>query len=177
LLLVVWFVTAVTAVVAAYDIRFFRIPNLATFSLSFTALFYHAMTAGFSGLGDSFTGLLVGGVLLIPFFLLGAMGAGDVKLLASIGAWLGAQNAFSVFVIAGIASGITTVIVYAQQRRLGKLPLVVRTLALDVVSLGRHNGGVQAAVEQPDRRRAVVPFAAMLFVGVLAVALRASGIV
>lgn len=47
------------------------------------------LSSGFSGLGTSLLGALAGLCILLPFYLLGGMGAGDVKYLAAIGALKG----------------------------------------------------------------------------------------
>ena len=44
--------------------------------------------------------------LFLPLFILGGMGAGDVKLLAAIGAWLGPVNAVETAVAAGVIGGV-----------------------------------------------------------------------
>ena len=44
-----------------------------------------------SGLGWSLVGTIVGLALLLPLYAIGGMGAGDVKLLAGVGAWVGPQ--------------------------------------------------------------------------------------
>ena len=51
------------------------------------------MAGGLPGLGLSLGGWLVGCALFLPWFLLRGMGAGDVKLLAALGAWLGPRDA------------------------------------------------------------------------------------
>src|SRR5262245_38597266 len=66
-----------------------RIPNLLTFGSAFAAATYHFSVNGFSGVFDSLLGWACGTVLYFPMFALGGMGAGDVKLLAALGAWLG----------------------------------------------------------------------------------------
>jgi prepilin peptidase CpaA len=71
------------------DIRSRRIPNVLTFGAAGCALLYHLAASGLAGLGASAAGLAVGLAMFIPFFALGGLGGGDVKLLAAIGAWLG----------------------------------------------------------------------------------------
>ena len=71
------------------DIRTRRIPNVLTFGATIAALVFHGSTAGTSGLATSVGGWMVGAALFLPVFALRGMGAGDVKLLAAVGAWLG----------------------------------------------------------------------------------------
>jgi prepilin peptidase CpaA len=51
-------------------------------------------------------GVAVGLAVLLPFFITGVMGAGDVKLLAAVGAWIGPTNTLYVFCVAGDLAGI-----------------------------------------------------------------------
>jgi len=71
------------------DLRTRRIPNVLTFSAAAGALLFHLATGGWSAAGSSLAGLFLGALLFFPMFALRGMGAGDVKLLAAIGAWLG----------------------------------------------------------------------------------------
>ena len=53
---------------------------------------------------------MAGTALFLPFFLLGGMGAGDVKLLAALGAWLGPRDALWLAVYASMAGGVLAVV-------------------------------------------------------------------
>ena len=66
---------------------------------------------GLPGLGHALAGWAVGCALFLPFFLLGGMGAGDVKLLAALGAWLGPSTILFVALYAGVAGGVMAVMV------------------------------------------------------------------
>jgi prepilin peptidase CpaA len=75
-----------------WDLRTQRIPNALTLSAAVAAIVFHAATAGWSGAGFSVSGWLVGTLIFFPFFVVRGMGAGDVKLLAAFGAWLGPRD-------------------------------------------------------------------------------------
>jgi len=100
----------VGVVACVWDIRTRRIPNLLTFGSAAAALIYHGATGGLAGLFDSMGGWLVGALLFAPMFLLGGMGAGDVKLLAALGAWLGPWSGLWVGVYSSVAGGVFAVI-------------------------------------------------------------------
>ncbi len=76
----------VMAVCVFTDLKSRKIYNLVVYPALVWAIGVHALTGGWSGLAYSSLGFVVGfGILLIPY-LMGGMGAGDVKLLALVGA-------------------------------------------------------------------------------------------
>ena len=88
------------------DVRTRRIPNALTFGAMATALLFHGATGGWSGLTSSILGWALGAAIFFPIFALRGMGAGDVKLLAAVGAWLGPSDVFRVALITAVAGGI-----------------------------------------------------------------------
>jgi len=88
------------------DLRTRRIPNVLTFGAALAGLAFHALTSGVDGALPSAGGWLVGVLLFLPFFALGGMGGGDVKLLAALGAWLGPRETLWLVVYTGIAGGV-----------------------------------------------------------------------
>ena len=66
-----------------------RIPNTVVAWGITLALGVAGLTGGHAGLLAALGGLAIGGALLLPFYLLGGMAAGDVKLMAMAGAFLG----------------------------------------------------------------------------------------
>lgn len=93
------------------DIRSRRIPNVLTFGAAIAALVYHTAFGGLAGLQSASLGWLAGAAAFMPFFLLGGMGAGDVKLLAALGAWLGPVGALWVALYASITGGVLAILV------------------------------------------------------------------
>ena len=71
------------------DLRSRRIPNPLVVAGIVLGLAGHTWLQGPSGLGIAASGMLVGLVCLLPFYISGGMGAGDVKLMAACGAFLG----------------------------------------------------------------------------------------
>ncbi len=90
----------------AYDIKTRRVPNYLTLGVAAGALVFHTTTGGVSGFGESVGGWLTGVALFLPWFALGGMGAGDVKLLAALGAWLGPMGALWAAIYASVAGGL-----------------------------------------------------------------------
>jgi prepilin peptidase CpaA len=101
----------VAGVACLTDLRSARIPNVLTFTAIAAALVYHAAAPGGLGLQAAGLGLLVGLLVFFPYFALGAMGAGDVKLMAALGSWLGWSAAISVALFGAVAGGVLAIVV------------------------------------------------------------------
>jgi prepilin peptidase CpaA len=106
----------VTAVIT--DIKSHRIPNVLLFPALAFSLMFHTATGGADGLLGSLAGLALGIAMLLPLYVMGGMGAGDVKLLGVVGSFLGPWAtvvAGMATMIAGAVVGITVIL----WRRLG----------------------------------------------------------
>jgi prepilin peptidase CpaA len=88
------------------DLRTYRIPNYLTLGTALAGLLFQAATHGFGGLGNGLLGLALGFFLLFPVYLLGGMGAGDVKALAALGTWLGPGLTLMLFFYMAMAGGL-----------------------------------------------------------------------
>jgi prepilin peptidase CpaA len=104
---------AIAVVAVVWDLRTRRIPNLLTFGAALAGFAIHGYLSGWPGIGMSLAGWAVGVAFFFPIFALGGLGAGDVKLLGAIGAWLGPIAVVWVALFAGIAGGILGVVVAA----------------------------------------------------------------
>lgn len=91
------------------DLRTRRIPNLLTFGGAAAGLIYATAVQGWPGFLASAGGWLTGIAVFLPFFLLGGMGAGDIKLVGCIGAWLGPQAALWVSLYTALAGGVMAI--------------------------------------------------------------------
>ena len=108
---------ALLAWAAVADARTRRIRNWLTASLVLTGWAHHA-AGGVGGAAWSVAGLLVGFGLTVGPFALGAIGGGDVKLLAGIGAWVGPVGVVAVFAVEAV---IGMAIVLVQATAAGRL--------------------------------------------------------
>jgi prepilin peptidase CpaA len=104
-------VIALVALSCVTDLRTRRIPNGLTFGATIAAMLFHGITGWTSGLATSVGGWMLGAALFFPMFALRGMGAGDVKLLAAVGAWLGPLPVASVALITTIAGGAIGLVV------------------------------------------------------------------
>ena len=103
---------------AACDLKTRRIPNYLTLGGALGGLGFQFGYHGLPGLLDGLAGLGLGFILLLGPYLLGGMGAGDVKASAALGAWLGLRRAFSLFVYMGLCGGLIILVMLLWQRRL-----------------------------------------------------------
>ena len=108
---------SVLIISAIIDFRSQKIPNLLTYPVMAIALGYHFVMSGPDGLLFSAGGLAVGIAILILPYLMGGMGAGDVKLMGAVGAILGARGVFVAFLFSAIAGGIYALILLLLNRR------------------------------------------------------------
>ena len=110
-------VVAVALGGCAWDLRTRRLPNALTGGAAAAALLFAVSVDGISGLGWSAAGGATAVALFFPFFALGGMGAGDVKLLGALGAWLGALDALYLALVTSLAGGVIAVGVMLWHRR------------------------------------------------------------
>jgi prepilin peptidase CpaA len=104
---IAWWPTLLTVTVAAViDLRTRRVPNWLVFPFLLMGIAVSTMMRGWAGLESSLVGILAGAAALGLFYFLGGMGMGDVKLLASIGAWIGPWQILVAFVFMGLAGGV-----------------------------------------------------------------------
>jgi prepilin peptidase CpaA len=118
----IWLVTIVLIVAAAIDGWKLKVPNWITFPMIVGGWIYSTAAFGFTweGLGSSLVGTAVGLALLLPAYAIGGMGAGDVKLLAGVGAWVGPTHTFYGFCLSALAGGAIAVVMVLYRRAWSK---------------------------------------------------------
>ena len=103
---------------AIIDMRTRRVPNALTGSIAaiglLLAVLHATMVSPLAALG----GLAVGLAVMLPGHLIGATGAGDVKLLAAFGTLLGPKGVLMAFLYTAIAGGALALLVAMSRRRL-----------------------------------------------------------
>ncbi len=103
---------------AVVDLRQRRIPNLLSFGGMAAGLLLWGVHAGVGGLSTSLLGLLTGGALFLPFYLARGMGAGDVKLMAAVGAFLGPWHTLLAAITVALLGGVIAAWTALRQGRL-----------------------------------------------------------
>jgi prepilin peptidase CpaA len=108
-------VIVLVTVAARADVRTRTIPNLITFPALLLGIATHTALAGVDGLKSSLAGMALAGAVLLPGWLFRWMGAGDVKLMAAVGAWLAWPQAV-VAVLASLVMGGAISLIVALRR-------------------------------------------------------------
>ena len=106
-------VSAILILAAWIDGKELKVPNWITFPMVLSGLIYNTYAFGFAGLGGGMLGMCCGLLCLLPLYAVGGMGAGDVKLMAGIGAWVGWQTTFYAFCVSTVVGAIMAVIMVA----------------------------------------------------------------
>jgi len=102
-----WWPTLIVLSVATFtDLRNRRIPNWLVVPFMVLGLIASAWLHGWHGLGQAFAGLGLALLLYGFLFWMGGMGAGDVKLAAAIGAWIGPNQLFFALIVTAMVGGI-----------------------------------------------------------------------
>jgi prepilin peptidase CpaA len=112
----VWLVSVTLVAAAFIDGYKLKVPNWLTFPMILSGWLYSGLWFGWEGLGWSVVGTLVGLGLLLPAYAIGGMGAGDVKLLAGVGAWVWGTATFYAFCVSAIVGGILALLMVVVRR-------------------------------------------------------------
>lgn len=116
-----WAFTALAAgvvIATVVDIRTRRIPNLVTAAMAGAGFGFAATGLSGVSLGAAVLGFFVGLLLMMPGHVLGATGAGDVKLMAAVGTLVGPGLVVKAFLFTALAGGVLAVAVALRRRRL-----------------------------------------------------------
>ncbi len=111
-----WLVSVVLIVAAVIDGIQLKVPNWLTFPMIISGWVFSMMAYGmageawYMGLAWSLAGTAVGLALLLPAYAIGGMGAGDVKLMAGIGAWVHCWITFYAFCLSAIFGAVIAVV-------------------------------------------------------------------
>jgi prepilin peptidase CpaA len=123
------------AAAAFSDYRTFKIPNLLTGGGILFALAYNAIFPPYPHAGWSWApiGMLVGFIAMLPMYAMRIMGAGDVKLMAMVGAFLGFPAILDAMLFSVVTAGIAALAFAVRNRVTGRLMANIRELVRGMV--------------------------------------------
>lgn len=154
---------------AVIDYRTFRIPNWLTVGGMLAGLAFAAIQApaALPGLVWAVGGLAVGLFSLLPLYVLKVMGAGDVKLLAMVGAFLSLPDIVPAIACVLVTGGIVALVFASAHRALGhaiaNAVATVQGMAYTIVGGARPNGRIESAMSAGK-----LPYGVSIAVGTIA---------
>jgi len=158
---------------AVIDVRQRRIPNWLTLLLILSGFAQSFLGTRTVSPPWSLLGILAAAALPFALFAIGALGGGDVKLMAGVGAWLGPTPALAVFVIEKV---VGLIIVVTQAAIQGRTRVLLRNSAVVTMNLLYvRQVGLEHAAQTGRGCRSVdrpLPFAVPALIAVLLVVLR-----
>jgi len=173
----------ILAVAVYTDLRERRIPNKLVLAGIVTGLLLHTLLPegnGFlakwpGGVGflGSLQGLAIGAAAMFPLYFLRAMGAGDVKLMAAVGAILGPDDilpaVIGTFLAGGVVSILTALMAGSAGQLVRNLIYMVQVTLLKLALPGRPS------IEPPLESAGSAPYAVAVALGTLGGLLWAAG--
>lgn len=153
-------------VVAGYfDIKSRRIPNQLVLAGLIASFVLQINLNGFDGFKAWGSGLLVGFGLFLPFYLLRAMGAGDVKLMAMVGAFIGPLYVLGAALVTLAAGGVLAIAMAMYSGALMQTMKNVHTMLTAGMYKTLSGGGAQ--IDAPAASAGSLPYAVAIGLGTL----------
>jgi prepilin peptidase CpaA len=137
------------SMVALIDMRTHRIPNVLSASAAVLGLILQTSLNGVPGLLSAVTGAAIGLGMFLPFYVLRAFSAGDVKAMATVGIFLGAQVTLLAVALTLIAGAIIGVIVLLVSS--GASSALYRLVGVAAAPISRLRRGQDAGSSQRQR--------------------------
>jgi len=116
---IVGWAAAFVFIAVANDVRYHRVPNLLTLPALCGAVLVSPWMGGAGGPVEALGGAALGFALLVGPYAIGGMGAGDVKALMALGAWIGPPAILGAAVWALVAAGTFALAWLAMRGELG----------------------------------------------------------
>ena len=154
------FLVPLAVIVAYYDVRYRRIPNPFVLATFISGVAINAISGGMHGVLASLAGCALGFTLMFVLHVFGAMGAGDVKLFAAIGAVTGAHLVLPTFVVVVLTGGLLAVVSIIRAGTL--FTTMTRVLQLLV---GLLPGWEMPRFAVPADRRYTIPYGVAITIG------------
>jgi len=148
------------------DLAARQIPNRLVYSGVGVAIACQTALPSGEGLWAALQGMGLGFAMFLPLYLLRAMGAGDVKLMAMVGAFVGPHLIIGATLATLVTGGIMAVMATLQKHAFGRLIENLKVMLLG--SMARLASGQLPAPEQPAVSVGKLPYALAVTAGTLA---------
>lgn len=161
---------AMLGIAAVIDWRVRRIPNWLTVLMLLSGVVGSFLPGSVASPGQAMLGMLVGFAIPFVLFAMGALGGGDVKLLAGAGAWLGPIIIGKIFLAAAVVGMIIVLVQSTRQRRLSALLRNSAVLSVSLINIDRI--GADAVCETGKACRSIerpLPYAVPVLIAALIV--------
>src|SRR6201987_3996329 len=156
------------------DWRYRRIPNWLTLPGLLAGIAVNTLANGWAGAKTSLLGAGLGLLILLPFVMIKALGAGDWKLIGAIGACLGPTRLVAVLIGSMLVAGVMALVLIIYKGRLRQAIGNIGAMLLAFVTL--HLPGAEVSLDNPDAVK--IPFGvAVAFTVLLFGVRRAFGVV
>ncbi|HEV7857022.1 MAG TPA: prepilin peptidase [Pyrinomonadaceae bacterium] len=156
------FLLPLAGIITYYDVRYRRIPNAFVLATLATGVLTNVIYGGLSGALASFGGCALAFFLMFTLHIFGAMGAGDVKLFAAIGAVLGASLVLPTFFVIVLTGGALAVV---SMIRAGAVRSTLHNVLM--VLVGLVPGWKMPRFAVPSDRRHTIPYGVAICFGSL----------
>ena len=164
---VIWLVSAVLIEAAVIDGRRLRVPNWLTFHFALGGLVFAAWSGGREMFLWSLAGTGVGLVSLLPLYAIGGMGAGDVKLMAGVGAWLGPVWTFWAFVSTTLVGGLIGAAMILASGNVIRHWVLFQTIGYEILSI-RNPAVLAERAGERKKNMTLLPYGIPIAIGSIA---------
>jgi prepilin peptidase CpaA len=164
---VAWLVSIILIEAAVIDGRSLRVPNWLTFHFLACGLIFSFWKGGSALLLMSTLGAAVGLMTLLPLYSIGGMGAGDVKLMAGVGAWIGPWLTVWAFVSSAMAGTVIAAIMIVYSGELYRHLAMMHTIGHEVLTI-RNPAALSERAAQRKPTMKLLPYGIPIAVGTIA---------
>jgi len=166
----IWVVSLTLVVAAVIDGLQLKVPNWITFPMIISGWIYSATLspfAGWEGLMYSLIGTAVGLLLLLPAYAIGGMGAGDVKLMAGVGAWVWGTVTFYAFAVSAIIGGLIAIGMVLYRRGWDKHKSQFWMIANEIMTV-KDPEKLSVIAAERKRKMMLLPYGIPIAIGTIA---------
>jgi prepilin peptidase CpaA len=153
---------ALAVVITYYDVKYRRIPNAFVAATLISGIIINLIWGGTTGIFASLAGCGVAFALMLTLHIFGALGAGDVKLFAAVGAVIGLQMVPMTFLIVLITGGLLAIVATV---RAGLLQTTLQRVLM--IFAGLLPGWPMPRFSVPADRRHTIPYGVAITLGSL----------